>query len=324
MSKNDKKASEKELDELKNASVYDFLYCDTRRINSFLAQFDDAGVLEKIINRDSISKGGKRGWKINVGGNALVSGTGGSVTGGYEVSPSAQGSESSERVYDPLWANALAFLDYLHEDNMIERDLAVARIGQFVLVRGRLSVMDLSLFKGMWGVPVIRKAITSGQNLNLPEPTQTRQQRRQSERNGIPSKQKEEADQALDAGMALIGLLPHAIQARLVAGGNGAVIWTSLKEDSLVISAADLTLKHGTSIAGEWVMVGILDAFPDADADGNLTAEGIASVHQTTVLSDSPFGDLMLSLTPVLRPMLGRPFAAYGMTPLMIFREIDG
>jgi hypothetical protein len=72
MSKNEEKALEKELDALENDSVFDFLYCDSGRIGSFLAQFDDSGLLEKVIQRESASRGVKRGLELSVGGGATL------------------------------------------------------------------------------------------------------------------------------------------------------------------------------------------------------------------------------------------------------------
>jgi hypothetical protein len=314
MSKNDKTASEKEPDAPKNDSVYDFLYCDTRRIGSFLAQFDDAGHLEKIINRDAVIKGARRGWKMNVGGGAL----GGSGSVGLEVSPDTHGSESSERVYDPLWTNALAFLDYLDEAGLIKRNAADTLIGQFLLAKGSLSVIDFTLFKGIWQMQATKNAILSGANANVQSLPQNRQQQRRAASKVAPPSIQPDKD-VVDAGLALIGLLPHAIQARLSVAGTDQMIWTSLREDALVVSAADLLLKHGTSIAGTWNMLGILDARPDGNEDGT-TADNEASA---ATLANSPFLLIMKSIFPIIRPLLGRPFPAYGMTPLMIFREVS-
>lgn len=47
--------------------------------------------------------------------------------------------------YDPLWANALAFLDYLEQKSLLSRDIATARIGQFVLTSGELHVSSTAL-----------------------------------------------------------------------------------------------------------------------------------------------------------------------------------
>jgi hypothetical protein len=84
-------------------SVYDFLYYDARRIGSFLAQFDDSGHLQQVRQSDTARKGNKRGFKITAGAGAPLVGTG---NVGFETQPYDTGSESSERIYDPLWSNA--------------------------------------------------------------------------------------------------------------------------------------------------------------------------------------------------------------------------
>jgi len=327
MSKSAEKASEKERDEPQKSSVFDFLYCDSRRIGSFLAQFDDSGLLEKVVQRETASKDTKRGIAVNVGGGASVLGTGGSGSLGLNITPSVGGSEGSERTYDPLWANALTFLDFLDAATLIKRGADGARIGQFVLVKGSLAIMDLTLFKGMWQLPAIKSAIVAGANENpgtsLKEPQQNRKQRRASGQSGGHPASVQSPTETIEAGLALIGLLPHAVQTRVAVDGTNQMVWTSLREDALVVSSADLTLKHGIAIAGVWNMLGVLDALPDKDANGCLTESGESSIEWSSTLADSPFGAMMNQLLPVLRPMLGRPFSAYGMTPLMIFREIS-
>lgn len=99
-------------------------------------------------------------------------------------------------------------------------------------------------------------------------------------------------------------------------------MWCSLREDGLVVSASDLTLKHGVTVSGRWNMLGVLDALPEIDAAGNLTAEAVEAAQGNVLPSASAFGELMLQLTPAIRGLLGRPHTAYGMTPVLIFREI--
>jgi hypothetical protein len=149
MSKNEEKASEKELDAPENDSVFDFLYCDSRRIGLFLAQFDDSGLLEKVIQRESASRGIKRSLELSVGGGAMLAGTGGSGSLGIKRGPSEEGSEASERVYNPLWANTITFLDCLAERDLIADDITRAGIGQFVKISGILKVIDLTIIKRM-------------------------------------------------------------------------------------------------------------------------------------------------------------------------------
>jgi hypothetical protein len=127
MSKSVEKASEKGHAEPQSDSVYDFLYYDARRIGSFLAQFDDSGHLQQVRQSDTARKGIEKGFKITAGAGAPLVGSG---NVGFEKQPYDTGSESSERIYDPLWSNARTLLDYLKAADLIGRDLSTARLGQ--------------------------------------------------------------------------------------------------------------------------------------------------------------------------------------------------
>jgi hypothetical protein len=127
MSKSVEKASEKGHEEPQSDSFYDFLYYDARRIGSFLAQFDDSGHLQQVRQSDTARKGIEKGFKITAGAGAPLVGSG---NVGFEKQPYDTGSESSERIYDPLWSNARTLLDYLKAADLIGRDLSTARLGQ--------------------------------------------------------------------------------------------------------------------------------------------------------------------------------------------------
>ena len=239
------------------------------------------------------------------------------------------GQKSEARDYDPLWSNALALLDYLESNDLIQRSPISARIGQFVLATGSMTIMDLTLFKGLWSLPAVKQAVArsqqSGSSPSSSLPTQNRQQRRadrsQSPQNSVAQSG---SDVLTDSMLSLVEMLPHALQVRITLNESKAVVWASLGNDAMVVSGADLLLKHGVSIAGEWTMIGVLDAFPDADETGNLTEDGIAGAMSALSLSDNPFGQLMFQMMPHIRPLLGRPFSAFGVTPLVIFREVAG
>ena len=322
MSQNGNEVSVPEQDGQESDSVYDFLYHDVRRVGSFLSQFNDAGLLQQITQTEGAHKSTRRSWKTSAGGNLF--GFGGANIG-LERGPGQGGYEASDRVYDPLWTNALALLDFLETRELIVRDIGAARIGQFVLVTGRLAILDLKLFRGLWDMPAVRDAIKRGLPENQPPSNlQNRADRRRanSARPHAPE-EKSQAEKAMDAGLSIVGMLPHVVQARMMPREGGAV-WASLTEDGLVVSAADIVLKHGTAVAGEWSALGVLDAMPDADADGNMTDAGRDSTLAMLATADNPFSQLMFNAMPHLRPLLGRPFDAYGMTPLLIFREISG
>lgn len=305
-------------------SVFDFLYHDARRTASFLAQLDPDGHLTGIkrterVEETSSDKSGasaQGGIPTLARAQAMFEGQRGKLAG-----------EGAERTYDPLWSNARALLDYLDERDLIRRDVSAARIGEFVLVTGGLTMMDLSLFKTVWSLPAMRELAIKGavqQQADPPAPeARNRQERRALTKkvgsNGGPSP---EARQQMEGAFAIVGMLPHTVQARITRP-DGMVVWSSLREDGLVTSAADLMLKHGSAIAGQWSALGVLDALPDADAEGNLTDSGVQSIISALSLSGSAFGKLLVDMEPHIRPMLGRPFQAYGITPLLIFREVS-
>jgi len=300
MSRNDEIASDVERDAQSTDSVYDFLYHDARRIGSFLAQIDPSGHLTSLKQIDSAESGSGMRSSANVSGNAVVARAGAAM----EDQRTAVERESLERTYDPLWTNALALLDMLDEREMIRRGLIASRIGYFVKVSGSLSVTDLTLWRGLWSMPALKEAFIEGavKRQPLAISSQNRTERRKARGKEGPSS-KSTLESQMEAGLAMVGMLPHTIQARMFSN-DGTSAWCSLREDGLVVSASDLTLKHGVTISGQWTMVGVLDAVPDADGpQGN---GGLPN------LGASPLSELMQTLTPAFRTILGRPTQDYG------------
>jgi hypothetical protein len=69
-------------------------------------------------------------------------------------------------------------------------------------------------------------------------------------------------------------------------------------------------------------MVGILDALPDDVAPSIETDPERFVAHQTAALSLGSLWEVIAAIAPVARVALGRPPASFGMTPLVVFREI--
>jgi len=309
-----------ELDAQITDSVYDFLYHDPRRVGSFIAQMDASGHLTSLKQTETAESGSGMKSSAHASGNIAIARGG----AGFEDQRTAVERESLERTYDPLWTNALALLDMLSERNMIQDGLSAARIGQFVRISGTLTVTDLTLWRGLWSMPALKEALSESANAGAEVPTPSREERRKQEvvnRGKAPSKST--LEQSMEAGLALVGMLPHTIQARLTADSL-EMVWCSLKEDGLVVSASDLTLKHGLTVSGVWTMVGVLDALPEVDVDGHPTPTAISDIIYSQAVGVSPIGELMQRLTPAIRGLLGRPARAYGITPLVIFRQIAG
>jgi hypothetical protein len=308
MSESDPTALEGEQDGQEKDSVLDFLYHDARRVGSFLAQFDPSGHLQQIRDSESVAKGAKRGWKVGVGGG-LPAGLGkGELS--YERGPVQAGAEASERTYDPLWANARELLDYLEDRSLIQHDLLSAKMGQFVLAKGSLLVLDLAMLKGAWEKTSVKKLISGG----LEEERKKQRKAGQQPAAGVA-----EFQLVID----MLGLLPHTIQATIL--NDEYRVWCCLAESSLVGLSSDIVLKHGAYIPGEWSILGVLDAYPDikpsAD-DGELPSQSIDEIVAS--LAGTAVGMVAAQMAPAARELLGRPRLAFGVTPLLIFREVSG
>lgn len=292
-----KPKSSEAQDPPENGSVYDFLYHDARRIGSFLGQFNPDGHLQglqthAVTGRNRASKTAGSG----TGGVPLVA----SGTASHEQGEGQHWDRGAQRTYDPLWANARAFLDYLAGADLIEREASKAAIGQFILVSGRVFVIDTGMIKSLTTGPLFRKSIHSSTN--------SRSDSRRS---------RAEAPNGTDLGIEMVGSMPSTVQARVATNTND-VYWGSLIVDGLTSSPGDLMLKHGIQLAGEWSVLGILDAVPN-EALSDFETEVQSAI---TVATLGPLIGGLGVMADTIRPMLGRPSEAYGVTPLLVFREV--
>lgn len=289
-------------------SVFEFLYYDSKRIGSFLSQFDNFGHLKELIDGEVATRGSS-------------SSTSGSVSGGVPavLSGSAQqildGSKShkreSQRVYDPFWTNALSFLDYLTEKSLIQREIDEAGIGQFVLVPGILEITDHKFMKQAWELSAVQSLIKKGAH----EASGNRHQRRAKRKNG----QQEPPASDLDLFLELITIMPHNVQA-IISGKND--VWCSLDDNYLSTSASDLVLKHGARMDGTWHLLGILDAKPKTKSE--ISSDMVDSDRSEEIEGGNAIvANLYATIAPVTRQFLGRPNTHFGVTPLLVFREIS-
>lgn len=291
-------------------SVFDFLYYDAARISSFLSQFDRFGHLTEITHSERAHRNKTSSIQNQLSGSVVA--VKGATTS--KTDTGSQYGEDSLRTYDPRWTNALFFLDYLDEHQILQRSLNKARIGQIVLFTGDLAVFDLGLLRSMWSLPTVKKAIISGASEN-DTPVGNRAERRR-EKKSNNGQQVNEAELAVE----LLSVLPHSIQAAVSTDSDS--VWSTLRDECLVVPPADLFMKHGLAINGSWSVVGILDALPE-DFTDELEAQEHAIRQISAGLRLGAMGAQMAPfLVPSVRPLLGRPAMSFGITPLLIFREV--
>jgi hypothetical protein len=288
----------------KGDSVYDFLYVDAQRIAVFLSQFGQYGHLTSLTRAVSETRSTSGG--LNV------------VAAKVDTAASEQTSQTKQ--FDPQWLAPLSFLDQANQKGMIIRDLSDARIGQLVLASGRLAMFDLGMMRNAWEVAAIRDALiqnasaqAQGAGDQVLQGSHRDRQRQEREQKAVLAKQ-------MGAGLEFLKLLPHAIQCSVRTGASE--IWCSLREDNLIVPASELLIKHGHVIAGDWSMVGILDAFPDDVVPSFETDPERFVAHATAALSLGGLWEAIGAIAPIARAALGRPPTSFGMTPLLIFREV--
>ncbi len=117
----------------------------------------------------------------------------------------------------------------------------------------------------------------------------------------------------VNANLDTICTVPIVNYGKSVVGEN--TIWYPLSDDFVVGSIGDLILKHSTNVSGEWHVVGVVDAVPDDFVPLTLEQFFVG----TPVQSLEQFVE---RLARASRTILGRPSAAYGVTPIVIFRQI--
>ena len=275
------------LDLPEKSSVYDFLYHDVNRINSFLSQFDPNGLLQSSTSLGSNSqiRSASATKKLSMKLPAVVQGDSDKTHQNSEINK-----DESSRTYDPLWQNSLAFLDYLEQKNLFNSNILESNIGQFVFLSGKLFMFDIGFFQQVLNKTTSKQRFINGFVAAAVDKKTA----------------KGDAHEALE----LITALPNSIQARLI--GEGFSTWSTLYADGLSLSPDDLLLEHGFFIAGEWKVLGILDALPDSD-NLNIDYSFLPEFQKT-----------LANYSTIVRPRFGRDPDSFGITPLMIFREVSG
>lgn len=283
-------------DQEQTDSVYDFLYVDSRRLGLLLSQFGTDGVPTELVRsaEENAETSGELSIKF------------------AKLGKKDSGKSSLTRRFDPRWLIPLTFLD--EAQDWMQRDLSQASLGQLILLKVGIGVQDVGFMKKLWDAPWVQHAIAASiPQDNLPNQEANRASRRREERQ-VRKPPAKEPDLTALVG-TLMGMMPHAVQSTFVTG-EGKVLWGTLSDDHLVGSATDLLLKHGTSISGEWYVVAILDAMPNGTNFEELRSR--VDIEQ----SSSQIYSIMQHFKPMLDLGFSRPSHAYGVTPLVIFREI--
>jgi hypothetical protein len=264
--------------------IYDFIYLDTKRLASFLAQLDDDGILLSIKKTRHIED------ELKVLGSVGIN-----VATRASTESNETIGKQSERHYDSSSTALYSVIDRLDELGFIKKRINDTAMGQLLLCSGTITFQDIRMMRNLWD-PVMKLVISqeAGQGGN-------------KQNKALLNNKTKEAEMM----KSIISALPHALLMTLMSEGKS--LWSSLEEEHLKINSDDITLKHGATFAGQWHVLGILDAKPDDE------------MEQSAIPPTAGNGlfEGMVGMLSAIRIFLGRPTNAYGITPVAIFRTVS-
>ena len=197
-----------------------------------------------------------------------------------------------EQAYDASWSLPLNVLDRLGEGGYIGKSIHNATLGQIVAIEGRLRVFDYHMMRSCW--EEIGKVMSLGPGV------------KQSQKHGVKIM------------FDLMAKLPHALEMMIHSGSD--LIWSAPDPRNLMVTAETLLFNFGTSIPGTWTILATVDGFP-SPSDG----EEFAKQQEEESANKPMVKEMQLAMAQMvegLRQTFGRPYPAYAVTPLVIYRGI--
>ncbi|WP_347454067.1 hypothetical protein [Acinetobacter thermotolerans] len=266
-------------------SIFDFFYLDNSKIKSFYAQLNGLGALNTLKNTSQI--GDTRKLEATVGMPAV---TGGKMGNDHTVNT------TSEHLYDGLPTMPREMINRLDELGYIYRDLTPDNLGALVLLKGYLNITDIEVMKGVID-PTI-KFMFNNMETN----------------SGAERAEKKKAQDQMSPLIEFIKNIPFALSCNLFVGNEDnkslTEVWMSLAREDMSSTIHDINFKHGDKLAGEWYVLGVLDAIPTSLDTNNI------------ILPDNDDMEQFRKSMSEMMKMFGRSDEAYGMTPIAIFRVL--
>lgn len=264
-------------------SIFDFFYLDHTKIKSFYAQLNGSGALTSIKKTKHIADAKKAEVSVGIP----------TVTGG-KMSTDHSANSSAEHGYDGVPTMPREMINGLDALGYIYRDLIPENLGSLVLLNGCLNVTDVEVMKG-----IIKPSVDY---MAEQMPSRTREDKKKA------IQFKNQMRPLLD----FIAQVPFALSCSLYVKNpnhqNLTEVWMSLSRDDISSQVHDISFKHGDKLAGQWYVLGVLDAIPNS----------LQSAKENIPDHDG-FGQFKKSASEMLQ-MFGRHPESYGITPIAIFR----
>lgn len=292
-------------------SIYDFIYLDLPKIRSYMAQMRGGVNVEYTkssgtdINNNnlfSVTAKGEGGVEVPflASGNGGIEGTG-EWANGTNSSNSRSTTQNLEDILPRDMINALI------DESLVHKSLAGNYLGKLVLIKGKILFLD---YKQLCSVatPTLEfylKFIASDEE---------RKQQKQ--------------DKSMDRVKELMKVIegyPIQLQAYLQTTspiGSDNHVWMSLEQSNLNNNHFDTAFKYNICSEEDFYVLGVFDAQPDDQVDSQMA--GKIDGFSKKLRSFNDVNDFLLSILSMYREIAGRPKDCYGVTPVAIFRQLEG
>lgn len=216
--------------------LYDFVYLDRPRAQSWLAQLIAEGVPVSAKYSGAVTRA------------KMIEGAGGvpGVAAGKATATNS-GTDTHERQFNTEWSVPLTLVDMLDGEGFLGRGLDSAQQGSLALVTGRIQLTDIGFLAQVWD------AATA----NLLAMTKTTHANKAS----LDAQKKHLANIG-----GILKVMPKNPQIYMLTA-DGGVAWAVLKPEHSIVDTSMLTLTYGANIQGDWHMIAVIDALPDDHED---------------------------------------------------------
>ncbi len=258
-------------------TLYDFLFIDYPRVQSLYSQLY-SGLLSEITSLVADTKSTETELKA-----------GGAPVGSLASRRKEQSDQSRSESVDPHDVILRDVLGGLTEADMISIDPATAQPGNIILIQGKTYILDFGVYENM--LQILPYMMVQTEEIGS---------------RTVRKKHQKDMKSGLDLLKGLAKIVPWSIH--LLMESKSATAWGAIKKEHFRDDPANLALKYGPSLAGDWYMLGIVDAVAAPDP-----------------ADDSTFPEIVRSLiqaVSTMRPVFGRPDNFIGVTPLLLFRKL--
>ena len=292
----------------------DFIYMDSERVQSIIAQLNE-GLLTEIIAERTKEITGKLGAAANVIANLLSFNLEG--TAGY-----TSNNQSSKVLHDYAFNVALDTLEkkklILTEEDLARRGASIPNT-TFILIHGAASIVDYNIAHNMLSNPSFQDMIpdtdTNQQSLN-------RQQRRAA---GITTKPTNPTKELIKQISDFINDFMKDLLLIRVALSNGATFVGPISKQFLREETSSIIFKYGREAQEGWTMLAQISSTPTS---GNKMGE-LQDFVNTLTTAQQNTSTVIDMLNPMVEFVYGLQeavasvsYPSIAVTPIAVYREL--